>query len=142
RRQDSETQQHAEGVAVLADVNEHIEGKGGKHPERDERGSHAITELDAARFRRDDGHSNERDEEVKPAPEEAPELVQIAIDRDRPIPEHAVAIVDEFALDLDRFEEACEAAVRIGAREDPDADERSEERRVGKEWRPWWTPDD
>src|SRR5207253_6570046 len=122
-------------IAVLADVNEHVEGERDEQPERDERGSHAIAELDAARFGRDDCHGDERDEEVEPAPEEAPEIVQIARDRDKPVPEHAVSIVDELALDPDRLDESTETPIRETARDDPHADERRDGRRRGSDAR-------
>src|SRR5713101_7437965 len=108
---------------------EHVERERREEPERDERRPHAIAELDAAGLGRGDGNDHERYEEIEPAPEEASELVQIAVDRDRPVPEDAVTIVDELALDPNRLEEAGEAPVGKRAREDPEADQSRDRRR-------------
>src|SRR5713101_364709 len=106
---------------------EHVERERREEPERGEPRPHAIAQLDAAGLARDDGNDHERYEEIEPAPEKAPELVQVAVDCHRPVSEDAVTIVDELALDLNGLEEPSEAAVGEGAREDPDTDQSSDD---------------
>src|SRR5205814_1536228 len=98
RGDDREPRQHREDVAVLADVDEHVERKRRERPDEKESRPPAIAQLDPPRLRGKQQDRAERDEEIQAPPEKAPELIRVSVDRDRTVAEHAVPLVHEGAL--------------------------------------------